>query len=195
MQETQEFERIIKQIENTHRRIIPNLVATVAVNFSKERFKAQNWVDSNTKPWRRRKTQTWRGKTPRNNGRAVLVDTGRLRRSIRKIKVDSESVIIGTDVEYARAHNEGFNGTITQTVKSHSRNKYGKAKQGTGVFSVKSRKERTRTVKTVEKTSIVRTHTRTIKQRIPQRQFIGESQVMNWQIERAVTAAYIKALK
>lgn len=195
MQETIEFDRILKQIENAQRRIIPNVVATVAVNFSKERFKAQNWVDSNTKPWARRKTKTWRGKTPRNNGRAVLVDTGRLRRSIRKIKVDAQSVIIGTDVEYARAHNDGFNGSVTQTVKSHSRNKYGKGKQGTGVFSVKSRKERTRTVKTVEKTSIVKTYTRTIKQRIPQRQFIGASQVLNRQIERAVTAAFIKALK
>lgn len=194
MNETKEVQRILNQLEEAYKKM-PNQVAALAVNFSKERFRAQNWVDESTKPWRKRKRSTWRGKTPRNNGRAVLVDTGRLRRSIRKIKADSEIVIIGSDVEYAQAHNDGINGSFTQTVKSHNRNKYGKAKQGTGVFSVKSRKERTRTVKTVKKTSIVKTYTRTIKQRIPQRQFIGQSVVLNQQIERLVTAAFIKALK
>lgn len=190
-----DVDRILREIERTASRVLPNLVAATAVNFVKERFRAQNWVDSTTKPWPRRKSKTWGRKTPRNKGRAVLVDTGRLRRSIRKIKADAESVIIGTDVEYAQVHNEGFRGKITQTVNQHTRNRYGREKRGRGVYSVKTKKELTKSVTVVKGVSKVGTYTRTIRQNIPKRQFIGQSAVLNRQIERVVQAAFTKALK
>ena len=47
--------------------------------------------------------------------------SGRLKKSIRRIRVTQNSVTIGTDVPYAQIHNEG--GTIKKTVsvKSHRR--------------------------------------------------------------------------
>lgn len=194
MNETIEVAQVIKAIESACTRL-PDKIAATAVNFSKERFRAQNWVDGNTEPWRPRKKSSRWGKTKRNNGRKLLVDTGRLRRSIRKIYADSEVVIIGTDVEYAQVHNDGFSGTVIQDVKAHKRNRYGKKKEGKGIYSVKTRRERTRTVKTIESTGMVKAHTRTIHQNIPRRQFIGQSAILSQQIERIVVAEFTRALK
>ena len=49
MLETFELERTLKALEAAYKRL-PNGVATVAVNFSKERFRAQNWIDDRTEP-------------------------------------------------------------------------------------------------------------------------------------------------
>ena len=95
-------------------------------------------------PWQRR-TRKRRGGEKRQKG-AVLVDSGRLKRSIRITSVTKTSVTIGTDVEYAKIHNDGFDGV--QSVRAHTR-------------------------KTKNKTQNVRAHTR--KMKMPQRRFLGES--------------------
>lgn len=143
---------------------IPRRAATVAVNFSKERFKQQNWVDTTTKPWKKRKPV--RGESKRSSQRAILVRSGRLRRSIRTIHADRESASIGTDVEYAQVHNEGFRGRVSQRVRAHSRN--GKD---------------------------VKAHSRTLNQNIPQRRFIGNSAVQDARIQRMMTVEIIRAIK
>lgn len=143
---------------------IPQLVATEAVNFSKERFVQQNWVDATTEPWRKRKVKR-RSKT-RERG-AVLVSSGRLKRSIRKVLVASDMVIIGSDVPYAQIHNDGFRGR--ETVKAHKR---------------KSRKGRSTEVKSF-----------TRSMNMPRRRFIGQSAVLNTRIERVCTASIMKAIK
>jgi phage gpG-like protein len=102
---------------------IPGRAATVAVNFSKERFRAQNWLDTRTEPWAKRKEG--RRLARKNKGRAILVKSGRLKRSIRKIYIGSDRAIIGSDVPYAAVHN------------------YGSEKQGTGTFNIRTRRENT----------------------------------------------------
>lgn len=143
---------------------IPQVVATEAVNFSKERFVAQNWVDFNTQPWAKRKRR--RGGKQRNRG-AVLVSSGRLKRSIRKILVTTDMVVIGSDVPYAQIHNDGFRGC--ETVKAHKRkDKSGRKKD-------------------------VRSHTRNMN--MPRRRFLGESSVLTKRIERVCTANIMRAIK
>ena len=132
---------------------MPARVGTCAVNFSKQRFVQQNWHDTTPEPWKPR-SRTRRGGERRQNG-AILVDSGRLKRSIRVVSADSNRVIIGTDVPYAEIHNEGLDGEVS--VRKHSR---------------RSRKGRLH---------IVKAHKRRVH--MPQRRFLGESQALATQLE------------
>lgn len=82
----------------------PNKAAIQAVAFSKDRFVKQNWVDARTEPWKPRKG---RG---RDRGRGILIGKGRgrLKKSVRKIRVGRNFAVIGSDVPYAAVHNEGL---------------------------------------------------------------------------------------
>lgn len=144
-------------------RTFPNAAGIEAVNFSKKRFIRKNWVDKTTEPWKKRKK-----KAP--GSLMVGKGSGRLKRSIRKIKVTRNSVTIGTDVPYAQIHNEGGTIKATANVRAHTRTR-------------KGRKSR------------VRKHTRKMNTKIPQRQFIGESALLMHRIERLMQVEMMRALK
>lgn len=145
---------------------IPSRAAVVAVNFSKERFVRKNWVDRSRQKWDRRK---------RKDRGSLMVRTGRLKRSIRKIAVTRNHVIIGTDVPYARIHNEG--GVIKKnvTVRKHRRKISRGRRKG--------------------QETDVKQHKRNMNITIPQRQFIGESAVLMRRIERMVEKEIKNALR
>jgi phage gpG-like protein len=174
---------------------LPVKIGDTAVLFAKQRFAQRNWIGNTTEAWRQRKAQTKWSKTKRNKGRALLVDTGRLRRSIRIMARSSTSVTIGSDVPYAIAHNDGYRGTVTQQVGAHTRRQFGKEKRGTGIYSVKTQKEKQRTYKVVSGTIDVKAHARTITQNIPRRRFIGQSPYLDKQVQRIISAEIMKALK
>ncbi|HEX8575342.1 MAG TPA: phage virion morphogenesis protein [Flavobacterium sp.] len=144
-------------------RKFPDIAGIEAVKFSKERFVNKNWIDKTAEPWPPRKS-----KAP--GSLMVGKGSGRLKRSIRKLKVTSNSVTIGTDVPYAQIHNEG--GTIkkTVTVKSHSRKRKG------------------RNVK-------VKSHSRKMNLTMPKRQFIGESSKLMNRIEELLETEINNILK
>jgi phage gpG-like protein len=120
-------------------------------------------------PWKPRSTKTWvKDKRP---GRQILIDRGRLRQSIRITSTTGDTAKIGTDVPYAKAHNEGFKGTVTQKVGSYSR----RVQSGAKV--------------------IVRAHSRTIKQKIPKRQFMGYSPVLETQLKAKLKAQLLKGFE
>lgn len=142
-----------------------------AENFFKERFVRKNWVDRVPEPWQAKiKPPDWLPAKWRKRRGSLLVDSGRLKRSIRVLKTTKTGVTVGTDVPYAQIHNEG--GTINQTlnIKQHTR----------------KRKGRTHTVKA---------HKRKRKFDIPKRQFIGESAILMRRIERYVEREIKEALK
>lgn len=142
----------------------PELAAIEAVNFSKERFVRKNWVDKSVTRWRPRKASPeWRSEEQKRAAArgSLMVKSGRLKRSIRKIKVTRNSVTIGTDVPYAEPHNEGEVINQTINIKTHSR----------------KRKGRTETVKA---------HKRKRKITLPERRFIGESALLLRRVERLV---------
>jgi phage gpG-like protein len=173
---------------------LPVKIGDTAVLFTKQRFGQKNWIGDRVEYWRPRKPHSRWGKTARNKGRALLVDTGRLRRSVRIMGKTSYSVTIGSDVPYATAHNDGFRGSVSQQVSAHARRKFGKEKVGTGKFN-KNGSERTRSKKVVAGTTQVSAHARTIKQNIPRRRFIGQSQYLTKQIERLISSEIMKAIK
>lgn len=150
---------------------LPVKVGDTAVLFTKQRFAQKNWIDNRVEYWKPRKKFTRWGKTPRNKGRALLVDSGRLRRSIRIMGKTATSVTIGSDVPYATAHNDGFRGEAKQRVSPYTR----KLKKGG--------------------TTTVKAHDRTIQQNIPRRRFIGQSQYQTKQIERLISSEIMKAIR
>lgn len=146
---------------------LPRKIAVAAVNFSKESFRQQGWQDGGLQKWKPRKMTTGR----KSDNRAVLVKSGRLRRSIRATSVTDRQIVIGTDVPYAQIHNEGFTGEITQNVGTHTR------------------KEHTRSGRKVQAATI-RAYTRKRKLNMPKRQFMGPSETLNRQIGDSIRQTF-----
>ena len=136
-----------------------SLIGTEAVNFSKKRFRDQGWQDENFEPWAKRSPGA-----VRNEGRAILVNSGRLRNSIAIKRISPQSVTIGTDVKYAQVHNDGGDINIPVTDKMR---RFGWAKyKQTGDSKFKG-------LALTKKTSI---HIK-----MPQRKFMGNSAVLRQQ--------------
>lgn len=140
-----------------------------ALRFSKERFRQKNFVDKGMpKAWDKRKKRA-RGST--------LVQSGRLKRSLRIISKGRYYVKVGTDVPYAQIHNEG--GKINKVVR------VGKHKRSRTVpksSNIRTRKTSRTRVKTG--TVTVRAHSRKMNTTIPQRQFLGPSKALATKIEK-----------
>ena len=178
----------LKQVEQHFKDVLqyaPGMLGNDAVNFFLDNFKRQGWQGSTIEPWRKR-----RNNKGRNSGRAILIDSGRLRRSIRITGISAGTVTIGTDVPYAKAHNEGFRGVVN--VSAFSRNRYTKEKQLTGRFTKKG-KERTKTVQKIGSSHMVKAHTRRVN--IVKRQFMGNSPYLEKQLARRLTAELMKGLR
>ncbi|WP_171606459.1 phage virion morphogenesis protein [Limnovirga soli] len=177
---------------------LPYKVGVLMVAYSKDRFKYQNWIDTYPEPWKpRSRKKPWKkkGKSPNNSGRAILVKSGRLRRSIRIVNTTSNSVTIGSDVPYAMAHNDGFRGPVTQQVRQFTR--INPKRNTTGIVYRKEGKKSTRIRfgQTSSGISIVKAHTRTINQNMPRRRFMGQSMYLNKQINRLIAAEINKIFK
>jgi phage gpG-like protein len=168
----QDFIVKLNRLSKLYKRF-PEMAAIEAVNFSKERFVRKNWVDKSVTRWKPRKpSPDWHSDAQKKAAArgSLMVKSGRLKRSIRKIKVTRNSVTIGTDVPYAEVHNEGAVINQTINVKTHSR----------------KRKGRTETVKA---------HRRKRKMTIPERRFMGESALLLRRIERLVQKEINEILK
>jgi phage gpG-like protein len=162
---------------------IPYKIGEVVVKFSMNRFSEQNWVNNGTQPWQSRKAK---GRS--NTGRAILVKSGRLRRSVRIVSTTSDSVKVGSDVPYAGAHNDGFKGLVT--VRPHSRSRFKKTKE---TYTTRTGKERKRTVQSIAATYQIGEHKR--RMNMPRRRFLGESHYQTKQIIRMIDAEIMRAIK
>lgn len=176
----------IRKTEAHFKRVLlyaPGMLGNEAVNFFNNSFRMQGWLGNSFTPWRKRRSR-------KRSRRAILVDTGRLRRGTRITSNTGGVVRIGNDTPYARAHNEGFRGVAN--VRAHNRNVYSKTKVGTGKLTKKG-KERMKTVSTNSGTTQVKAHTR--KMNIPQRQFMGESPYLTTKLKRILQAELMKGLR
>lgn len=177
----------IKQIEQHFENVLryaPAMLGNEAVNFFTDRFNAQGWQGDRFEAWKRRK------KEGKRKGRAILIDTGRLRRSIRITSISGPQVTIGTDVPYAKAHNDGFRGVVN--VKPFTRNRYKKVHVATGKFT-KAGKERMKTVHQISGSTQVKAFTR--RMNLPQRKFMGNSPYLTARLNRLLKAELMKGLR
>jgi phage gpG-like protein len=115
IQRRQEFPTFKKEIGQSTKlfRDLPRLAGNTALNFFKDSWDHEGFVDHRRERWMKRKVNT-------GSRRRLLVKTGRLRRSLR-MRYTQRRVIISTDVPYAKIHNEG--GTISGSVnvRAHKR--------------------------------------------------------------------------
>jgi phage gpG-like protein len=84
------------------KRTIPKATATMAVEWFRESFRKQGFTDRSFKKWKKRKV--------RDDGRAILVKDGRLKRSIIKERVEFRQTKIVSNLPYSAIHNEGLEG-------------------------------------------------------------------------------------
>ena len=169
-----DFARKIDALSRTYK-TLPKEIGALAVNFSKERFVQQSWLDSTKENWQQRKRPR-KGK----GSQTLLVKTGRLKRSIRIISADETKVIVGSDVPYAQIHNDSGKIEKTVAVKTHKVKEHSRTRKG--------RKE-------TVKEHVVKAHSRRMNTTIPQRQFLGVSYTLTKQIENLITARFMRALK
>ena len=152
---------------------LPGYIGTEAVRFFKGSFDRQGFIDESYERWKPRKAGA-----RRNKGRKILVDRATLKRSIRITNKTSNSVTVGTNLPYARIHNEGGTIKANARVKAYRR----KIKQAFG--------------KKLKKMVIaqVREHTRKMNLTIPQRQYIGNSLFFERRMEMQLTYRIKQAL-
>lgn len=111
-------EKKLREIERKYKslkRRLPRIIGQIAVNFSKDNFRRQGFLDGG-------RIQKWkkRGGDNGKKGRNILTgETSRLKRSISVIRASSKEIVIGTpDVVYGQIHNEG--GQIKVTDKQRA---------------------------------------------------------------------------
>lgn len=83
------------------------LIGNEAVSHFKKSFRDGGFEDKTVEPWKPRKD-----KSKRSQGRAILVKSGDLKRSPHRESLNRTglSVVISTDLPYAKRHNEGLDG-------------------------------------------------------------------------------------
>ncbi len=150
--------------------IIRRILRDIAVDLKDEfdqNFERQAFF---SEAWQRRRSPV------RPDGH-ILVDTGRLRRSIRSRTTDS-SIVFYTDEPYARIHNEGGEVVVTQKMKRYFWHKYYEAVGAFGRKKDGSRRNDRRTVQLNSEAEFwkflaLKKAGTTI--RIPRRRFLGTS--------------------
>ncbi len=100
-------------------RTLPKAMGKAVVQESADNFRRQGYENDagNVVPWAPRKVTKEHGRTRKDGGRdrryknprqrAILVKTGRLRRSVRIVATTATSVTVGSSEAYAEAQQEG----------------------------------------------------------------------------------------
>jgi phage gpG-like protein len=193
----------LKQAEQKARRAMEAAVVDIgntAKTFFVASFRKQGWDDKSVQKWKKRQVSERKGRGSKKSadggvrsvkaGRAILVKTGDLRRSIIRNPANRAalSIKISTDLDYAKIHNDG--GNVVQYVKPHRRFVDQGDTMGTGVFNIKSRKEKQAKVKVKQD---VKGFSR--KVRMPKRQFMGDSYNLNEKVKVVIVKRLDKIFK
>jgi phage gpG-like protein len=103
MADDKKLREIERKYKNLKRRL-PRVIGQIAVNFSKDNFRRQGFLDGGrVQKWKKRKNN--KGKEGRN---ILTGKSSRLKRSVQVIRTSSKEIVIGTpDVVYGQIHNEG----------------------------------------------------------------------------------------
>lgn len=146
---------------------IPRIMGTEAVNHFKNSFRIEAFEDDWSRPerWKARS-----GFDKNKKRRAILTKTARLKRSIRITTLGGNFVIVGTNVPYAKIHNEGgkVNVPVTKKMRRFFWAMYYQNKKSPEVAM------RWKSLAITKRTSI--------QINMPKRQFMGESKFLDKKI-------------
>lgn len=113
----------MKGLEDKAKKNLSNalvVIASTAKNHFVQSFRDGGFTDNSFKAWKKRKDSTYKKGKVRDTsggtrsltqkGRAILVKTGHLRQSVKVkgINKGSLQIVIGSDLPYARVHNDGL---------------------------------------------------------------------------------------
>jgi len=156
---------------------LPPVIGNDAVNWSQDSFNRQGFLGSSLELWQARKKSN-----KKSQGRAILVQSGRLKRSIRIITITENSVSIGSDVPYAGIHNYG--GTIVQAPRSET---FSRKRLIRGVNKGRFKKGIVQGVQgfTFKERRII----------MPQRRFIGNSPALLQQLQKTAQTFLLLKMK
>lgn len=165
----------IKEIQRKYKNLkrrLPRLVGQVAVNFSKDNFRRQGFLDGGrVNKWKKRKYNN------SNQGKAILTQSSRLKKSIAIVRASPSEIVIGTrGVDYGKIHNEG--GKINQKVTNKQRAFFWAKYKATG-------NEMYKRMAMAAKLEI----------RIPRRKFMGNSSDLQQQMARKIKLELLKIFK
>lgn len=154
---------------------IPKIVGNEAVNFFRERFHEQGWHDVAEEPW-----EPLSPNTKKKKGGAILIESGKLMRSIHIESMSGLKVTVVASMPYAKVHNEGFEGEVT--IKSHAR--VIRRRTRVASSSIATKRRSTSNQMLTYGTGRVKEHQR--KMRIKARRFMGVSQELNLRIKMRI---------
>lgn len=137
------------------------------INFVMGNFEKQGFLDASFQPWQERKNGT-------DSGRAILTKSAALRDSNKLISSSTTEVIVGSDSRYAKIHNEGGVINIPVTAKMRKFFWYKYKETSNPMYKGMALTKKTHFAVTV-----------------PKRQFIGNSQTFN----RDIDAKFLKMIE
>lgn len=98
---TESLTRKIKAVYKV-KDFLPDMLANQCVMFFRRSFSNQGYTDSALKPWKPRKSK--------KESHPILVKSGNLLNSIRKVNVSYSRITIESDLPYSAIHNNGGQG-------------------------------------------------------------------------------------
>ncbi len=169
-------------------RDLPLVVSNLAMNDFKENFRRQGTRNDTggVDKWEKRKRITKKS----DEKRPINVKSGRLKRSFKTRPGKGVARVIN-DAPYAEAINEGVK--ADERVRRHSRKRFSKSQEGTGVYSVATRRERKRSVKRVSGSTTVKAHSRKVNTKA--RPFMRTTKPLMDDIEKKVEQNLDKVFK
>lgn len=178
-------ELVFKELENKFsKQVLPKIMRKIgneAVNFFTDNI--TRGITVRGVPF---KTRAYELKN--RKGRSVLIQTGELRRSIEVKKIDNDSVEIGSDLDYAKTHNNGEQIVVTPQMRKFFWAKYYEANKRIkttkkGAFSQsKANIQVSNDAKFWQNMALNRSG----KINIPRRQFIGDSKRLRNVISKVI---------
>lgn len=97
------FKRLVRDMKNLERTVARQVVAVEAQKFHAQNFRKGGFTDRSFKKWKARKKSDKKG-----NKRALLVDSGAMKRAATKGKINGSKVDFRFSLAYMKVHNEGL---------------------------------------------------------------------------------------
>jgi phage gpG-like protein len=155
------------------------MAATESVKFFKESFRKGGFTNASFEQWKKKQSPL--------GGKKTMYITGALMKSIQKTEENTQRIVVSSDTLYSEMHNDGGTITVTAQMKKYWWAQYTKlsgkkTKTKSGKESnSKTNKKLTAKAEFCKRMALMKVGS---KIKIPQRQFMGESQTLMNELDK-----------
>jgi len=177
------LDEVEKRLQQT-KEVLPAEIANVSQSYFESSWRKQGYDGKKWKEVQRRINGKGAAKT-----RAILVKSGRLRRSFHVLSKRWDNITIANSAPYAKVHNEGFKGV--EYVKPHKKSGKdikSKVRGSAGFIDGKFTKGKIRTITLKGAKHNVKGFSR--KMNLPQRQFMGQTNELGQKQIKIINKAF-----